>query len=89
MKSQTVDIKSVVTEYPKTSHKLSKTIKQAEKIGSNSSLCSSYEINSLKSYGLCPKLKMTKVELELIPGPDMCIYFERGERGGISHISNR
>ena len=30
-----VDIKSVITEHPKTSHKLSKTIRQAEKVGSN------------------------------------------------------
>ena len=36
----TVDIKSVITEHPKTSHKLSKTIRQAEKAGSNSSLYS-------------------------------------------------
>ena len=35
-----VDIKSVITEHPKTSHKLSRTIRQAEKVGSNSSLCS-------------------------------------------------
>ena len=34
------DIKSVITEHPKTSHKLSKTIRQAEKVGSNSSLYS-------------------------------------------------
>ena len=27
-----VDIKSVITEHPKTSHKLSKTIRQAEKV---------------------------------------------------------
>ena len=33
-----VDIKSVIIEHPKTSHKLSKTIKQAEKVRSNSSL---------------------------------------------------
>ena len=32
-----VDIKSVTTEHPETSHKLSKTIRQAEKVGSNSS----------------------------------------------------
>ena len=32
-----VDIKSVITEHPETSHKLSKTIRQAEKLGSNSS----------------------------------------------------
>ena len=28
------DIKSVITEYPKTSHKSSKTIRRAEKVGS-------------------------------------------------------
>ena len=33
-----VDIKSVITEHPETSQKLSKTIRQAEKVGSNSSL---------------------------------------------------
>ena len=36
----TVDIKSVIAEHPKTSHKLSKTIRQAEKVSSNSSLYS-------------------------------------------------
>ena len=35
-----VDIKSVVTEYPEPSHKLLKTIRQAEKVSSNSSLYS-------------------------------------------------
>ena len=35
-----VDIKSVITEHPKNSHNLSKTISQAEKVGSNSSLYS-------------------------------------------------
>ena len=34
------DIKSVITEHPKKLHKLSKTIKKAEKVGSNSSLYS-------------------------------------------------
>ena len=34
-----VDIKSVITEYPTTSHKLSKTIRQDEKEGSNGYLC--------------------------------------------------
>ena len=38
--SDMVGIKSVVTEYPKTSHKLSKTIRQIEKVGSNSFLYS-------------------------------------------------
>ena len=35
-----VDIKSVITEHPKTSHKLSKTIAKGEKVGSNSSFYS-------------------------------------------------
>ena len=34
-------------------------------------------------------LKMTKIKLELIPDPDMYIFFEKGTRGGISYISNR
>ena len=38
--SNIVDTKSVITEHPKTSHKLSKTIRQAEKVGSNNSLYS-------------------------------------------------
>ena len=32
-----VDIKPIITEHPKASHKLSKTIRQAGKVGSNSS----------------------------------------------------
>ena len=32
---------------------------------------------------------MTKTELELIPDPDMFIFFEKGTTGGISDISNR
>ena len=34
-------------------------------------------------------LKRTKTELELVPDPDMFIFFEKGTRGGISDISNR
>ena len=58
--------------------------------------------NSLKNYGLCPShylsvpglswdamLKMTKIKLELITDPEMCIFFEKGTRGGITYISNR
>ena len=58
--------------------------------------------NSLRNNGLCPThylsapglswdamLKMTKTELELIPDPDMYIFFEKVTRGGISYISNR
>ena len=50
--------------------------------------------NSLKNYGLCPchylskpglsqdaMLKMTRIELELIPDPEMYIFFEKGRRG--------
>ena len=33
--------------------------------------------------------KMTKIELELIPDPDMYSLCEKGTRGGISYISNR
>ena len=58
--------------------------------------------NSLKNYWLCPSnylsapalswdamLNMTKIRLELISDPDMCIFFEKGMRGEISYISNR
>ena len=58
--------------------------------------------NNLKNCGLCQShylsplglswyamFKMTKVEPELIPVPDMYILFEEGTRGGISHIANR
>ena len=58
--------------------------------------------NSLKNYGLCPShylsapglswdpmLKMTQIEPELIPDPEMFIFFEKGTRGGIYYISNR
>ena len=34
-------------------------------------------------------LKMTKIKLEVIPDPDMCIFFEKCRRGAISFISNR
>ena len=34
-------------------------------------------------------LKMTKIELELIPDPDMYIFIVISTRGGISQISNR
>ena len=32
---------------------------------------------------------MTKVELELIPDPDMFIFFKKSIRGGISYFCNR
>ena len=34
-------------------------------------------------------IKMTKIEPEFIPDLDMCIFSEKGTRGGISYISNR
>ena len=34
-------------------------------------------------------LNMTKVELELIPDPDMYLFFEKGMRGGVCYISKR
>ena len=40
-----IDIKSVITEHRKTSHKLSKTVRQAEKVDSNSSLNSATKIS--------------------------------------------
>ena len=33
-------------------------------------------------------LKMTNIELELIPDPDMYIFFEKGIRGRILYSSN-
>ena len=57
--------------------------------------------NSWKNYGLCPTqclrapclswntmLKMTKIELQLVPDPAMYIFFEKGTRG-ISYSSDR
>ena len=35
------------------------------------------------------RVKMTKIELELIRDPDMYISFEKGTRAKISYISNR
>ena len=58
--------------------------------------------NGSKNYGLCPShyfrapgltwdamIKMTKIEPEFIPDLGMCIFSEKGTRGGISYISNR
>ena len=61
-----------------------------------------FRSNSLKNYGLCPghylskpglswdaKLKVTKINFQLIPDPGMYIFFEEGIRGGISYIYKR
>ena len=58
-----------------------------------------YRNNSIKNYGLCPShylsaqalswdvmLNMTKVKLELIPDPDMYIFFEKGMAGRVSYV---
>ena len=34
-------------------------------------------------------LKMTRIKLQLIPDPDIYIFFEKGTRGEISYIYNR
>ena len=57
---------------------------------------------NLKNYGLCRShylsapglswdamLKMTNVELELIPDPDMFMFFENRTRDRVFYISNR
>ena len=61
-----------------------------------------FRSNCLKDYGLCPShylsapglswdamLKMTTLKLELIPGSDIYIFFEKTARGGVFYISNR
>ena len=58
--------------------------------------------NNLKNYGLYPNhyfsalalnwytiLTITKDKLELIPDPEMLLFFEKGMRGKVSYISNR
>ena len=42
-----------------------------------------------RHYLSAPMQNMTKVELELIPDPDMFIFFEKSIRGGISYFCNR
>ena len=34
-------------------------------------------------------LNMTKVEIEIIPGPDMYTFFEKDMRGRVSYVFNR
>ena len=58
--------------------------------------------NTFKNYGLCSShylstptlsqdamLNMTKVEIEIIPGPDMYTFFEKDMRGRVSYVFNR
>ena len=60
-----------------------------------------YRNNNLKNYELCPSryliaprlswdamFKTTKIEVELIPDPDMYIFFEKGTRSKISYVPN-
>ena len=60
-----------------------------------------FKNNSFKNYDLCPShylsapalswyamLNMTKVELELIPDPNMYKFLEHISKGGVSYISN-
>ena len=53
-----VDIKSISTNHPRTSHKLSNTTKQAEEVGSNSSLCSDTEKVKFLNEKKCKNSKM-------------------------------
>ena len=61
-----------------------------------------FKNNRLKNYGFClshylstpalssdAMLNMAKVELELIPDPDMCLFFGKGMRGRVSYISKK
>ena len=62
-----------------------------EKIWNNSSnncrLCPSHYLNA-PGLSLDVMLKMIKIELELIPVPDMYVFSEKGT-SGLSYISNR
>ena len=64
-------------------------------------VCKKFRNNSIENYGKClshflsaPGLswdamfKKIKIEFELIPDPDVYIFFEKGTRGGISYIYN-
>ena len=42
--------------------------------------------SSLSWYAI---LKMTKIELEIIPNPDMYLFFDKGASGGIYYVSDR
>ena len=65
-------------------------------------VCETFRNDSLQDYELCPShylstpglswgamLKVTKIKLEIIPDPDMLVYFEKDKRGRISYISKR
>ena len=54
-----VDIKSIITEHPKTSHKSSKTIRQAKKVDSNSPLYCDTKIKN-KNFLNGKNVKITK-----------------------------
>ena len=44
---------------------------------------------SVSGLSLDAMLKMIEIRFELIPNPDKNAFFEKGTRGGISHISNK
>ena len=61
-------IKSIITEQPKASHKLSKTVRQPEKVGSSNSLyidtkkvkiCKRKNVNLTKRYHACKSFANT------------------------------
>ena len=55
-----VDIKSISTEHPKTSQKLSKTIRQAKKVGSNSPIVLYIVIQESENFLNEKDIKITK-----------------------------
>ena len=54
----------------------------------NYGLCLTYYL-SAPALSWSVVLNMTKVVLELIPDPDIYIFFENDKRGGVSYISIR
>ena len=62
-----VDTKSVITEHPKPSYKLSKTTRQAEKVGSNSSLYSDAKtITTSNMFSISVSIRLIWILLSII-----------------------
>ena len=90
-------------EYMSDSEKFMEELPSREKFYSSlTDVFEKFRNNSLKNYRLSPShyfsapcsrwdamLKMTKIELEIIPDPDMCMFFEKFTGRRISYISNR